>query len=304
MRWVIVSCLLVLAPAGWPQPYRVASGGLHFDVGGFRLHLSCMGEGRPVVILDHGLGGSSRDWRKVQPALAEVTKTCVYDRAGYGLSDPGPEPRTSSQIASELRTLLERAQLPPPYVLGGHSFGGYNVRMFSSFFPRDTAAVALIDTPNEGQVDHLLRSDVVRQLDPNGVLKFVWRPEMLSTLSKFNVEALAPLVGVKGENIRAILAEAAAFRESGLELARARPQSDLPLIVIMHGRRVLPRGALGDAMEDDWSALQKDLTARYRNSEFIIAADSAHNVPLDQPELVIDALRKLVERYRSRAAYP
>jgi pimeloyl-ACP methyl ester carboxylesterase len=143
----------------------------------------------------------------------------------------------------------------------------------------------------------------MRQLDPNGVLKFVWRPEMLSTLSKFNIEALAPLVGMKGENIHAILAEVAAFRESGLELARARPQSDLPLIVIMHGRRVLPRGALGDAMEDDWSALQKDLTARYRNSEFIIAEGSAHNVPLEQPELVIDALRKLVERYRSRGAF-
>ena len=101
-----------------PAPGRLV------DIGGMRLHLSCAGEGGPTVVLEAALGASSISWSLVQPGLARLTRVCSYDRAGFGWSDRGPMPRTARRIASELHTLLERARVPAPYLLVGHSFGG------------------------------------------------------------------------------------------------------------------------------------------------------------------------------------
>lgn len=140
--------------------------GLLIDVGGHLLHIQCRGEGLPVVVLDAGLGGASSDWRKVQPDLATTNRTCIYDRAGYGRSDAGPLPRTSARIAAELRTLLMLAELPPPYLLVGHSFGGYNMRLFAGLFPGDTAGVVLVDSPHEKQAKALFEQGMLGFLDP------------------------------------------------------------------------------------------------------------------------------------------
>src|SRR5437660_2176721 len=128
---VLVILLVLLATAGLLYQ-GIASGvdasryrapGKLIDVGGYRLHINCTGTGSPTVILDAGLGGSSLDWSKVQPAVARFTRVCSYDRAGYGWSDTGPGPRTSQQIVRELHLLLVHAQLHGPYVLAGHSLG-------------------------------------------------------------------------------------------------------------------------------------------------------------------------------------
>lgn len=266
-----------------------------FDVGGHRLHLSCIGQGSPAVIMDHGLGGSSADWGKVQSSLATTTRTCVYDRAGYGASDPGPPPRTSARIAAELRTLLQRAGIEPPYLLAGHSFGGYNMRMFASLFPEQTAGLILVDAPNEGQVDGVFQSQIMRQIDPQGIMKQLWSPQLLEPLSAIDLTPFADLFGYPAKTLQAILAELAAFKESSEELRAADVHRDTPLVIIMHGLRVLPDGTLGDEMEQEWTRLQRELAARYRRSRFIVAPQSAHNIPLDQPELVAEAIRRLVQ---------
>jgi Predicted hydrolases or acyltransferases (alpha/beta hydrolase superfamily) len=299
MSWRYVALVFVLlimfqrlATAGEDPPGMLA------DVGGYRLHIYCLGQGSPAVILDAGLGGSSQDWKRVQSGLAATTRVCIYDRAGYGWSDPGPLPRTSSRIASELRTLLTRAGIPPPYVLAGHSFGGYNMRLFSSFFPRETVGLVLVDSLHEGQADGFFKSQIMRQIDPQGLLQYLWRPEILSVLSIVDLEPITPLFGLKAKTLRAIMGEMAALKESGTELSAADLQLNIPLVVIMHGRRVLPEGILGDQMEQEWSALQRNLASRYKNSSFIVAKDSAHEIPLDQPELVIDAIRGVVDTER------
>lgn len=266
-----------------------------FDVGGHRLHLSCIGQGGPAVIMDHGLGGSSADWGKVQSSLATTTRTCVYDRAGYGASEPGPPPRTSARIAAELRTLLQRAGIEPPYLLAGHSFGGYNMRMFASLFPEQTAGLILVDAPNEGQVDGVFQSQIMRQIDPQGIMKQLWSPQLLEPLSAIDLTPFADLFGYPAKTLQAILAELAAFKESSEELRAADVHRDTPLVIIMHGLRVLPDGTLGDEMEQEWTRLQRELAARYRRSRFIVAPQSAHNIPLDQPELVTEAIRRLVQ---------
>src|SRR2546430_2574221 len=121
------------------------------DIGGYRLHIHCTGTGSPTVILDAGLGGTSLDWSKVQPAVARFTRVCSYDRAGYGWSDTGPGPRTSQQIVKELHLLLMHAQISGPYLLVGHSVGGLNMRLYAYRYPHEVAGMVLLDSTSEHQ---------------------------------------------------------------------------------------------------------------------------------------------------------
>jgi pimeloyl-ACP methyl ester carboxylesterase len=121
------------------------------DVGGYRIHIWCMGAGSPPVILDTGLGGSLLDWGFVQPEVAKFTRVCAYDRAGMGYSDLGPSPRTSRRIAAELRELLDRIGISEPIVLVGASFGGFNIRMFASEYSGRSAGLVLVDAAHEDQ---------------------------------------------------------------------------------------------------------------------------------------------------------
>lgn len=118
------------------------------DVGGYRLHLYCMGENGPVVILDALFPGTVSNWAWVQPQIARSTRVCAYDRAGLGWSDPGPRPRDARSQAQELHTLLVNAGIPGPYILVGHSLGGLPVRMFAALYPGDVAGMVLIEATN------------------------------------------------------------------------------------------------------------------------------------------------------------
>lgn len=267
------------------------------DVGGFRLHLHCVGAGSPAVILDAGLGGSANDWSKVQFLLAGTTRVCTYDRAGYGWSDSGPAPRTTSRIASELRTLLARAKLPPPYIVVGHSFGSYNMRLFSSFYPDDTAGLVLVDAPHEGQLSDFFQNQAIRAIDPQGLLPQLWRPELATVLSSVDLGAIAPLLGLKAKTLGAILGELAAFRESGSELSASSLDQSFPLVVIMHGRRVLPPGEWGDQLEQEWLRLQREMAASHPHGRFLIAERSAHLIPREQPELITREIQNIVRGF-------
>jgi pimeloyl-ACP methyl ester carboxylesterase len=116
------------------------------DVGGHRLHLHCTGTGRPTVVLEPGQGGASSDSGWVAPAVARDSTVCVYDRAGRGWSDAADGPQDAARIAADLHTLLERAQVPGPYVLAGHSFGGLYVQTFAANYPDQVAGLVLLDS--------------------------------------------------------------------------------------------------------------------------------------------------------------
>lgn len=133
--------------------------GQRLNVGGYKLHINCQGEGRPVVILDAGVGGFSLEWQAVQSSLARQTKVCAYDRAGYGWSDMGPLPRTTARVGQELHTLLHKARLNPPYVLVGHSFGGYSVQYFARTWSDEVAGLVLVDSSHPEQVERLPPTD-------------------------------------------------------------------------------------------------------------------------------------------------
>jgi len=128
-------------PAPFPPPGRL------FDIGGWRLHLYCTGEGKPsqpTVILEAGLGDYSLEWSLVQPKLATFARVCSYDRAGTGWSELGPHPRPMHQIVCELRALLEKAGVRAPFVLVGHAYGGRLVRLYASKHSTEVAGMVLL----------------------------------------------------------------------------------------------------------------------------------------------------------------
>src|SRR3954447_27034480 len=140
---IVVLALAQIADAPpFPPPGRL------IDVGGWRLHLNCSGaskEGQPTVILELGLGDFSVEWSLVQPRIAATARVCSYDRAGDGWSDLGPYPRTLHQIVYELHTLLERANVRPPLLLVGHSYGGWLVQLYASEYAPQVAGIVLVE---------------------------------------------------------------------------------------------------------------------------------------------------------------
>jgi pimeloyl-ACP methyl ester carboxylesterase len=125
-----------------PMPGRLV------DVGGHRLHLHCTGSGSPTVVVQPGGGDFSSGMAWIAPAVASDTRVCVYDRAGRGWSEPAEGPQDANQIATDLHTLLQRGDVPAPYVLAGHSFGGLYVLTYANRYPDEVAGMVLVDSTN------------------------------------------------------------------------------------------------------------------------------------------------------------
>ena len=172
-RWLLYAVLAVLGIAAVGGGYETIRESLDataypppgqlVDVGGHRLHLHCTGTGSPTVVLEPGQGGVSSDLAWIAPAVARDTTVCVYDRAGRGWSDATNNPQDGAQIAADLHTLLHRAQVPGPYVLAGHSFGGLYVQAFAAQFPDEVAGLVLLDStaPKPGPTLPTSTSDTV-----------------------------------------------------------------------------------------------------------------------------------------------
>jgi len=161
IMWILAGVVVLAAVGAFYQALSTRSDlrnhpalGQLVDVGGYKLHIYCVGEnveGSPTVILEQGLGGTSVAWARVQLEIAQSTRTCAYDRGGMGWSDPGSEPRDGEQIATELHTLLHNANIPGPYVLVGWSFGGLYVRIYAGKYPTEVSGIVLLDSSHPDQ---------------------------------------------------------------------------------------------------------------------------------------------------------
>lgn len=299
------------------------------SVGTHRLHINCQGAGTPAVVFDAALGASSVSWTLVQPAVAAVTRACSYDRAGMGWSDAGPLPRTAGRIAGELHALLQAAGVSPPYVLVGHSFGGFVMRIFATRYPDEAAGLVLIDpahpeqwlAPSDRERHEIERGvrlcrygEVAARLglarlvaalagigalgpartlaraigrgrlqrEDEGVLAPVWKlpREARRPLRRFWTqpkffEALGSQIGSVCESAREV------------EESVGAGYGDLPLITI------------SSSNPDPIRVQRQEYLARLSSrGRHVIAPDSGHWIPLDQPQFVIHTIAGMVRGTR------
>ncbi len=284
------------------------------DAGGYDLHLYCRGEvGAPTVVMDSGLGGTVLDWQLVQPEVAEFARVCTYDRGGMGWSEPGDQPRTSQQIVKELHTLLGNAGVEGPYVLVGHSFGGTDMQVYASRYPDEVAGMVLVDSALEDEEAVTL----TRSLQPSPLLLkslatigLMRLPYALGAetpgLTSRELEDEQAAISSHRKHVFAIADETSSLEESFAQ-NRAHPMSlgDKPLMVLTAGSVQTEDTGLSPEQADQLDKLHSEsqaaLKRRSENAKQIIAEDSGHYIQVDQPALVIDAVRQVVEAARDGA---
>jgi pimeloyl-ACP methyl ester carboxylesterase len=280
------------------------------DIGGRKMHIDCLGTGTPTVILDSGLGDSALSWSKVQPEIAKFTRVCSYDRAGIGYSDPSPEARTSKVIAKELHALLQAARIDPPYVIVGHSMGGYNVRVYASLYHSEIAGMVLVDASHPDQENRF--PPELKNLEGS------WRREaqFIAYSMPFGIPRLLGFcessvkeraADCNWHSAREQFAEFRAFAESAAETAQTSSLSDLPLVVLSHDpdkpSSDLPAD-LAKPVNDAWEKMQEDLAHLSTRGTQIVAKNSSHYIQLDRPDIVINAIHDVVEQSRKEQAQP
>jgi pimeloyl-ACP methyl ester carboxylesterase len=251
------------------------------EIGGGRsLYLQCVGSGSPAVVLEAGFGADTFAWRDVQPEVGRSTRICAYDRAGVGNSVAPPGVREARDEIADLRRLLGRARIDPPYVLVGHSYGGVLARVFARLHPAETAGLVLIDTTG--------RDGRARQLA-------IWP------------ESQAP--GIRRGLATAVIGGVDLGAGEALA-SRIRTLGDMPLAVITAGRQDnFPRtpARLGRALKRLWDTMQDELAGLSDNSVHVVALASNHDVPSShsgQPSVVIRAVQAVVGAARDHTRLP
>jgi pimeloyl-ACP methyl ester carboxylesterase len=246
----------------------------------------------PAVILDTGLGGSTADWGFVQPEVARFTRVCSYDRAGMGYSDPGPSPRTARRIATELTELLTRGGVVGPVVLVGASFAGLNLRVFASDHPERTAGLVLVDASHEDDAHEVPQmARFVPVLSKTGILRLlgVSFGQRIETL-KPSVRPYAQATRFRAAGYQAAADEIGHVRESGDEVRRSRRRLTVPVLVVTGGR-----GA-----GEKWRQMQRDQASLSERGCLIIAEEAGHVVSTEQPTVVVNAIRTVVDTVRGQ----
>ncbi|MBX3001398.1 MAG: alpha/beta hydrolase [Caldilineaceae bacterium] len=290
-----------IAARGDAQAYPAP--GQLVDVGGYSLHIQCVGTGAPTVVLDAGLGGTSLDWNLVQTQIGQTTRVCAYDRAGMGWSENSPALRTPARIASELHTLLGNAGIAGPYILVGHSLAGKNARMFALQHPDKVAGMVLVDTRSEYVDQHSSPTEVQafqQEVATQGNLYGLARTLGLVRLFGASLEGAPAMTdetrlemalfasGQRG--LDATSAEALQRATDDGQLQAAPPLGALPLIVL----------AAGQSMEQIpyWPEAQRRLSALSTKGRLIVVEDSGHAIHAEQPALVIDAVQQVIDEAR------
>ena len=266
------------------------------DVGGYRLHLNCTGEGSPTVVIESGWGDMSASWGWVQPEVAKTTRICTYDRAGMGWSESSPQPRTAREYAKELHTLLTKANEPGPYVLVGHSMGGFTVIVYAHDYPDEVSGLVLVDMqdmptsnvatyqpapkPGGNPIPALLsRIGLVRLLEgPLGSVENL--PD--GDKQAYTAFAVAP------RGVQTFTDEGMGMSEGGAQARAVTSLGALPIIV-------LSRGKDQDAKH---TAAQTDLLQLSTDSQQLFADQSGHPIMIEQPDAAVAAIVKMVELVR------
>jgi pimeloyl-ACP methyl ester carboxylesterase len=311
-------------PTEWPDLSKP-----HFvDVaGGRRLNILCVGHGAPTVVFEQGANGSMADWRAVQPAVSAMTRACLYDRAGFGFSDPPGAPITGTLATDDLHALLRKAGIATPVVLVGHSMGGFYATLYTDRFRSDVAGLVLVDpafagqfnppTPEEraleeGNINHgyghladcakLAKTGKLSQQSPRDC--FALPPGRSATDARYVLHLYLRSSWYESETSqsRAFFPATEADSEDMIEARQAmRTWGDLPTIVLTAGI-VAREDGQSDAIHEEfvrrWKTAHDALAARSSGGESILVTGSHHFIQLDQPQVVIDAISRVIAEAR------
>ena len=289
--------------------------GRSVDIGGRSLNVYCSGEGSPAVVMDSGRGRPGYSWLLVQPRIAGMTRACWYDRAGIGWSDRGPSPRSSDIVARDLHELLRAASIPPPYVLVGHSMGGFNVRLYHRLFPGEVVGMVLVDARQEDMETRI--PDMPRSLEalcpscPRApvavVAEAVARLGLLRLLPFETGPAPNGMTSEEWERLLSLERQPGAVAASIQEYSgsandeRMRAAVDLgslPLVVLTAGNAFasssrVTAGKLAQ-VQRDWIQVQGELARQSARGKHVVVAGSGHMIPFEAPDAVIGAVRDVL----------
>ena len=274
--------------------------------GGHRLYLECAGQGSPTVVLEAGFRTRADLWNDdliqpeaprtmVFPGVAAFTRVCAYDRPGTttviegellpSRSDPAPMPRTAAESVDDLHALLEAADVPGPYVLVGHSYGGMLTRLYASTYPNEVVGMVLVDAFSEG-------------------LEAQMTAEQWTAYAELFQPVPEALAGYPDLEFTDLDLSASQVRDA----TDASPLPPLPFVVLSRGQPMampadLPGGLTGKGLERAWTVEQARLATLVPGARHAIATESEHYIQLQQPDLVIDAVRQVVEAVRNPGSW-
>jgi pimeloyl-ACP methyl ester carboxylesterase len=261
------------------------------DVGGHRLAVQVLGKGSPTVVIDPGLGETWEEWESLAERISDRAAVCLYNRAGYGRSEPGPFPRTASRETGELRALLEKAGLEPPFVLVGHSLGGLNALVFTRDYPEVTGGLVLLDPPPK---EFMAGRRFPELKTMAGEQSLEYRRGAKRAREAGDSGAAAFLDAVASEH-EMFLARGASEIEGILDL------NHLPLVVLASGK---PNPAFGDsaeAFQAFWIESNRALSMLSTRGRFRLVARSTHALHRDEPAVVLQAILEVVDEVRGDA---
>jgi pimeloyl-ACP methyl ester carboxylesterase len=288
---------------------------------GRRLNIYCLGSGSPTVVFDAGLGEANSTWGLVQPVIATKTRTCSYDRAGLGFSDPATRPGTTLNIADDLHKLLQAAHIAPPYILVGHSSAGMNVRVFADRYPNEVVGMVLIDPSHEDQsqrewkignanwngyaeweaslkegrlcVDEARRGFVK---GTDAYKKCVPKPDPY--MSAAINDAATRVWSTESWQSAALSERENIFYKSADETrATRRDFGDMPIIVLTHAP--YPKNAdetqeIRDQRTLVWEQMHNEIAAMSTHGVNEIVSKTGHFIQLDRPQIVVDAVEQVM----------
>lgn len=238
-----------------------------YDVGGHKLFLSSYGNNKPAVILESGIGdcGSMGGWTAVQLQVKEFAQICAYDRAGLGKSQKGPGTRNSQQIATELHSLLKAAKINPPYIFVGHSLGGLHIQTYAKLYPEDISAMVFVDpTPKE----------------------------LIDTLSAEACERV-----MQSGASQAVMDEITDGLNESIPLFKELPKlPDVPVVVLTSSFT-----GEGEVSKEQWlefKGYHQELADQVTDGQHIIATNSSHYIQLDEPKLIVDAIKNVYDKVK------